>query len=147
MIQRGHLIAAGALAVAAGVAAWNWHGTDRYRAGYGQAEADMVAAAAISSLASASRLAALETAHREIERLAREKEDALRAAVDAGRVRLRVAAICPKTADAGLGNGARPELAAAARPDYHALRTGLSKMQGDLEMCRAAVRELTGPLR
>ena len=46
-------------------------------------------------------------------------------------------------ADAGVGDAARPELAAAARPDYHALRGGLIEMRVELDKCRAAVRELT----
>jgi len=138
----------GGVLVAASCAAWNWHGNARYDAGYEQAENDNAAQVAIESLASASRLAALETAHQEIERLSDEKEAALAAAVDAGSVRLHVNATCPsvpQAADASVGDGARPELAAAARPTYHALRSGLSKMQNELDLCRAAVRELTAP--
>jgi len=138
--------AGGAALLAVGWAAWNWHGSSRYDVGYKAAEKAMAAEVAIESLASASRLAALETAHREIERLNDENENALRAAVDAGSVRLHVNANCPgvpEAADPGMGERARPELAAAARPDYHALRSGLIKIQGDLDLCRAAVRELT----
>lgn len=109
-----------------------------------QAQAWSIAAA--QALASSSRLAALEHAHNEIVRLEHEKESALATAVDAGRVRLHVNATCPsmpEATDAGLGNGTRPELAAAARQDYHALRAGLIKTRADLDLCRASVRELT----
>lgn len=136
----------GAVLVAAGWAAWNWNGTSQYKAGYAQAKADTRAQADAQALASASRLVALEHAHNEIERLKREKENALAAAVDAGRVRLRVNATCPsvpKTTDPGVGGGTRPELTAAARQDYLALRSGVVKVQQELELCRAAVRELT----
>lgn len=138
--------AGGAALVAAGWAAWNWHGSARYDDGYQQAITDTKAQADAQALASASRLAALEHTHDEIARLEHEKESALAAAVDAGRVRLHVNATCPRVpeaADAGVGDGARPELAAAARQDYHALRSGLIEMRADLELCRAAVRELT----
>jgi len=136
----------GAALVAAGWAAWNWHGTGQYKAGYAQALADTKAQADAQALASASQLAALEHAHNEIERLKREKENALAAAVDAGRVRLRVNATCPgvpKAADTSVGAGTRPELDASARQDYLALRSGVVKIQQELELCRAAVRELT----
>ena len=146
---KGYIVALiiGSLLVSAGVATWEWQGSRNYKDGYGQAEKDISARLASESLASASRLAALESAHREIERLAHEKESALAAAVDTGRVRLRVQATCPspKTANASVGNGASPELAATARPAYFALRSGMIKMRSDLDMCRASVRELTAP--
>lgn len=138
--------AGGAVLVGAGWAAWDWHGDARYGDGYQQAISDTKAHADAEALASATRLAALEHAHAEIRRLENEKESALAVAVNAGRVRLHVNADCPglpEAADPSMGQGARTELAAAARQDYYALRSGLIEARADLDLCRAAVRELT----
>lgn len=68
----------------------------------------------------------------------------LRAAVDAGSVRLHVAAHCSSLSDAaggsGLGHDAAPELDAAARPDYFALREGLAVQFRQLSACQAILR-------
>lgn len=146
--MKAYLLAgfAGAALVAAGWFAWSWHGDARHDAGYQMAVKDNKAQADAAALASASRLAALEHSHKEIARLENEKEAALAAAVDTGRVRLHVNATCPslpETADPGVGQGASPELTASARQDYFALRSGLNETRTALDMCRSAVRELT----
>lgn len=64
----------------------------------------------------------------------------LAAAVRAGAVRLRVAATCPAVpgapAGAGVGDAGAPELAADARPTYHALRDGIVQQREQLIACR-----------
>lgn len=68
--------------------------------------------------------------------------EALRARVAAGAVRLRLAATCPaaglpaSAAGAGLGPATGAELAAGARPDYFALRTGLTRVEAKLAACQ-----------
>ncbi len=81
-------------------------------------------------------------------RSAQIEDDGLRADVDAGRQRLHVAAACPAAdggvpksrAGAGMGNGARPELDPAARPDYFALRAGIQQVTAQLAACQARLR-------
>ncbi|WP_217278777.1 lysis system i-spanin subunit Rz [Achromobacter pestifer] len=81
-------------------------------------------------------------------RNAQVEDDRLRADVDAGRQRLRVAAACPaasggvpKTgAGAGMGNGTRPELDPAARSDYFALRAGIRRLTAQLKACQIRLR-------
>lgn len=78
-------------------------------------------------------------------RNAQVQDDALRADVDAGRQRLHVAATCSRASSgvpeagtaARLGNGARPELDAAARSDYFTLRAGIRRVTAQLEACQA----------
>lgn len=73
---------------------------------------------------------------------AHEEITALRARVDAGAVRLRVAATCPAAGlpeaapGAGLDHGTRAELAPDSRPDYFALRSGLTRLEKKLAACR-----------
>lgn len=72
--------------------------------------------------------------------------DLLRAAVDTGRQRLRVAATCPADGlpaagtPAGVDHGARPELDAAARSAYFALRAGIERVTAQLEACQARLQ-------
>lgn len=81
-------------------------------------------------------------------RNAQVQDDALRADVDAGRRRLYVAATCSPASSgvpeagtaARLGNGARPELDAAARSDYFALRAGIQRLTAQLSACQAFQR-------
>lgn len=69
-----------------------------------------------------------------------EENAALRARVDAGAVRLRIRAACPvmspSAAGAGLGDRTGAELAADARPDYFALRDGLTRLESKLAACQ-----------
>lgn len=75
-----------------------------------------------------------------------EEIESLRAAVDGGTVRLRVAARCPPAglpaaaAGARLGDGAAPDLAADARPAYFALRSGLAGQEKQLRACQDLLR-------
>lgn len=81
---------------------------------------------------------------------ARTKADAeiaaLRARVDAGAVRLRIAARCPApglpatAAGPGLDTGSRAELDPDSRPDYFALRAGLTRQEDKLAACQAALK-------
>lgn len=79
-------------------------------------------------------------AHDEINRL--------RARVDAGAVRLRIAARCPApdvpgTADGpGVDHGAGAELNAAARSDYFALRDGLARQSAKLTACQDVLAKI-----
>lgn len=70
---------------------------------------------------------------------ARNENQALAAAVAAGTKRLRVAASCPVSAgqSAGVGDAAGPELNAAARPTYYALRDGLARQAEQLAACQS----------
>jgi len=76
---------------------------------------------------------------------ANEEISRMRAAVDAGAVRLRVAARCPAAsvsqaaAGPGVDHGTGAELAADARSDYFALRGGLIRQEQKLAACQAAL--------
>lgn len=102
--------------------------------------------AAAASLLEQNGYAALQEKQHEIDRL--------RAAADSGAVRLRVAATCPgrgevpgAAASAGLGDGAGPELDAAARPAYFALRSGIDTVTQQLTTCQALLRNDRSPGR
>lgn len=76
--------------------------------------------------------------------------DRLRAAADSGAVRLRVAATCrgdmpSAAASAGVGDAAGPELDAAARPAYFALRGGIDTVTQQLTTCQALLRNDRSP--
>jgi len=71
----------------------------------------------------------------------------LRADVDAGRRRLRVAATCPDSnrvpdtgTAAGLDHGAGAELTPDARSDYFALIDGIELITRQLEACQARLK-------
>lgn len=97
-------------------------------------EREQVLADAIATI-DTERTAERTKAHEEITRL--------RAGVDAGAVRLRVAARCPAAGVSGpaagsvVDHGAAPELAPDARPDYFALRDGIGDRQDALAACQA----------
>jgi len=80
------------------------------------------------------------TAHEEVSRL--------RADVDAGRKRLRVAATCPAAILPGnplVPGGtdpAAPQLDAAARPTYYALVAGLKDAEATLAACQMVLTDL-----
>lgn len=87
---------------------------------------------------------AMIDAARTKERTQADEETArLRADVDAGRQRLLVAARCPAAglpqaaAGPGLDRGTGTELDAAARPDYFALRAGLTRQETKLAACQS----------
>lgn len=71
---------------------------------------------------------------------------ALERAVADGTKRLRIKAACPAavradgTVPGGTGGG-QPELDAAARFDYYALRRGLDRQYGLLQFCRSELRK------
>jgi len=70
---------------------------------------------------------------------------ALERAVADGTKRLRVKASCPAvradgTVSGGAGGG-QPELDAAARFDYYALRRGIDRQYGLLQFCRSELRK------
>ena len=70
---------------------------------------------------------------------------ALERAVADGTKRLRVKASCPAvrtegTISSGTGGG-QPELDASARFDYYALRRGIDRQYGLLELCRSELRK------
>lgn len=81
-------------------------------------------------------------------RNAQMQDDGLRADVDAGHQRLRVAATCPASSSgvskagtgARVGDGARAELDPAARSDYFALRAGIRRVTAQLAACQARLR-------
>lgn len=76
------------------------------------------------------------------------ENDRLRAGLDSGAVRLYVRAVCPAAglsgaaADPGGGAGTAAELDPAARPDYLALRAGLSKTETVLAECQGALADI-----
>lgn len=78
---------------------------------------------------------------------AREENDRLRAAVDAGAVRLRIRAACPSpelpqaASGPGVGDRAQAELAADARQDYFALRSGIVEVEKALAACQDILRK------
>lgn len=87
---------------------------------------------------------AMIDATRTKERTKADEETArLRADVDAGRQRLLVHAACPAAglpqaaAGPGLDRGTGTELDAAARPDYFALRAGLTRQETKLAACQS----------
>lgn len=71
---------------------------------------------------------------------------ALERAVADGTKRLSIRATCPAavrtdgTVSSGTGGG-QPELDAAARQDYYALRRGLDRQYGLLQFCRSELRK------
>lgn len=79
-------------------------------------------------------------------RKAQNENITLRNRVDAGTVRLRVAATCPQPVQTGESSGATvdpgtgPELDATARPTYHALRDGIKLVTAQLEACQGELR-------
>lgn len=79
---------------------------------------------------------------------AHEEVSRLRAAVDSGAVRLRVAAACPAVTLSGnplVPGGtdpATPQLDAAARHAYYALVAGLKDTEGTLTACQKALTDL-----
>lgn len=75
---------------------------------------------------------------------ARNENQALAIAVAAGAKRLRVAASCPvpKGQPASVGDAARPELDAAVRPTYYALRDGLARQAEQLAACQSILNTL-----
>lgn len=75
---------------------------------------------------------------------ARNENQALAAAVAAGTKRLRVAASCPVPAGqpASVGDATGPELNAAARPTYYALRDGLARQAEQLAACQSILNAL-----
>lgn len=75
------------------------------------------------------------------------ENEKLRAAVDAGAVRLRVKARCPilpaaseAAPGAGVGDGGTAELDPAARQDYFALRAAIGNVEAQLSACQAIVK-------
>lgn len=94
----------------------------------------------------ADRVAAIDAAHTKEMTEKTHEIDALRADVDRGVKRLRVAAVCPgakvpgSSTGSGLGDGGRAELGADARPDYYALRAGLDRLSQKLSACQAVLR-------
>ncbi|WP_312994956.1 lysis system i-spanin subunit Rz [Achromobacter animicus] len=81
-------------------------------------------------------------------RSAQTQNESLRADVDAGRQRLHVAATCTAASrgvsEAGsaarVGHGTRPELDAATRSDYFALRAGIQRVTAQLAACQQRAR-------
>jgi prophage endopeptidase len=78
---------------------------------------------------------------------AREENRQLRDRVDLGSVGLRVRADCSTSVPSALGTaregaGAGAELAADARPAYHALREGIVLTESRLSACQAELRAL-----
>lgn len=74
---------------------------------------------------------------------AKGENDRLSAAVAAGERRLRVAASCPASApatSAGVDHAAAPELDAASRPAYFALRDGIDQQRQQLMACQSVLR-------
>lgn len=85
-------------------------------------------------------------AYQALQEKAHENEK-LRAAVDAGAVRLRVKARCPilpaaseAAPGAGVGDDGTAELDPSARPDYFALRAGIENQAAQLSACQAILR-------
>jgi len=102
----------------------------------------------------ADAFARIDSDRTEDRRKADAETEALRARVAAGAVRLRLAAACPApvlpapAAGAGLDRGPGAELAAGARPDYFALRDGLTRVEDKLAACQellAAERREAAP--
>lgn len=86
------------------------------------------------------RNAATDSTHYKKLRRLEHENAVLRADVERGRVRLRVAAVCPsgqgEGAGTGLDHGGAPELDPAARPAYFALREGIILQQQQLKACQ-----------
>lgn len=98
----------------------------------------------------ADAIAMIDADHTWEMRKAHEENDRLRGAVDAGAVRLRVAARCPDpdaaglprpAAGAGVDHGTGAELDPAARPAYFALRGGLNRKKAQLAACQRILAE------
>lgn len=147
------LLAAVALAAGLFAAGWTLNGM-RWSERVAQMQADHARAVAIANAEALQRtretaaaVAAVDAARTaELQEARREVED-LRAAVDASRQRLRVAATCPARvpgdpAAAGLDDGAGPELTADARSAYFELRSGLATVTAQLSACQAYVRAI-----
>lgn len=91
------------------------------------------------------KLSELDLKHTAALEAARNENIALAAAVAAGTKRLRVAASCPvpSTETTGLGDAAGPELNAAARPTYYALRDGLARQAEQLAACQSILASIS----
>lgn len=90
------------------------------------------------------KLSEIDQKHTAALEAARNENIALAAAVAAGTKRLRVAASCPvPTSEAtGMGDEAGPELNAAARPTYYALRDGLARQAEQLAACQSILASI-----
>lgn len=147
------VIGYGALAAGIFIAGW-WVNGWRWEAKWNDREAELAQARAKTLGEYRERehvlqeALALVDAERTAERnKAREENDRLRAAVDAGAVRLRVRAACPVArvpetpARAGVDHGAQAELDAEARSDYFALRDGIIEVEKALAACQDILRK------
>lgn len=95
----------------------------------------------------ADRLRAQDDAAAAVLRKAQDENASLLDRVNAGTVRLRVAARCPNllhvpeaASDSGVDPGAGAELDPAARPTYRALRDGIERSQVKLDRCQSQLR-------
>lgn len=146
------LIVYAALALAIFAAGWTVNGW-RWEARWAEGETDLARSREKSLISALEREHVLQDAFRLLDqqgtadlRKAEDENRRLRDAVAAGSVRLRVRAECPAAglpqaaAAAGLDHGTGAELAADARPDYFALRAGLTRVEKKLAACQGVLR-------
>jgi prophage endopeptidase len=127
---------------------WVWFGGYQYaQRGHAAKEAEALRAALALRDQHAARIAEIDRTHTAALEAARNENIALAAAVAAGTKRLRVAASCPVPAGgaASVGDAAGPELDAAARPTYYALRDGLARQAEQLAACQALLKTVSAP--
>lgn len=125
---------------------WRWESRWSEReAGYAAAVVEASEEAREREQVLADAIARVDAEHTAERTKADEEISRLRAAVDAGAVRLRVAARCPTAsvsqaaAGSGVDHGTGAELAADARQDYFALRAGLTRQEQKLAACQATL--------
>lgn len=141
-------LALAAALFAAGWTAQGWRWQAKYADRESEHQAEVISAAALGQERErvlADAFALIDATHTKEREAARAENDRLRADVERGAVRLRVAARCPSVLSApgigaGLGDGAAAELAADARPDYFALRAGIVGQRTQLMACQDALR-------
>lgn len=147
------LIGGAFLVLAIFAAGWTANGW-RWEARWAKGETDLARAREKSLTAALEREHVLQDAFALLDqqgaaelRKAEDENHRIRDAVAAGSIRLRVAAQCPAAglpqaaAGTGLDHGTGAELAADARPDYHALREGLTRVERKLGACQGLLRE------
>ncbi|KJS42727.1 MAG: hypothetical protein VR70_03770 [Rhodospirillaceae bacterium BRH_c57] len=139
-------VLAATFAVGWTVNGWRW---EARHATAERTHADALAASQAEAMRLAAhlnrRVAGIDAARTKDLMEARRETDALRADLDAGRRRLRLAATCPAPVPtapgaAGLGNGGAPELTADARAAYLDLRAGIDTVTAQLLACQDYAR-------
>ena len=148
LLKNWRLFAIAAAVVVVFLAGWNvngWRWENKVSAmqlAWSTAATEASEAARDKEQQLAAQVAELDARYTAERKIRDEETNSLRAAVDAGARRLRIAATCPAdrvpatAAGPGVDTGAGAELTADARSAYFDLRSGLSRVEAKLAACR-----------